>query len=118
MGYVLLFVIGVPVFALAFAGTVKFLGLFWGRFQTSGPGGFTMLFTKMLLVAVVYLLLSVVGIGGLLGLAVMTLCYKTLFGAGWIEALVIGILGGLVGWILFIFALAGLAELGMKLGVC
>ena len=115
MGYFLLFVIGVPVFALAFAGTVKFLGLFWGRFETSGPGGFTMLFTKMLLVAAVYVLLSLAGIGGLLGLAVMALCYKSMFGAGWVEALVIGVLGGLVGWALFIVTALALTELGMKL---
>lgn len=115
MAYVVLFPVAVPVFALAFSATVKFLGLFWGRFQTSG-GGFGSLYARMLGIATVYLILSVVAIGGLLGLVVMTLCYKGAFGAGWVEALVVGILGGVIGWVLFIFALIGLAQTGLPLG--
>ena len=116
MGYALLVVVGIPVFALAFSATVKFLGLFWGRFETSGPGGFATLYTRMLIIAAIYVVLAMFGIGGLLGLLVMALGYKFVFYAGWVEALVIGILGGIIGWVLFVVVLVGLGAAGLALG--
>jgi hypothetical protein len=112
MAYVLIFVVGVPLFALIFTGTVYFLGLFWDRFQISG-GSFKEVYVKFLIVAAVYLLLSVLGIGGIIGLGIMALCYKFTFDAGWVEALVLGILGGAVAWGLFIVVLMALAGMGL-----
>ena len=112
MAYVLIFVIGVPLFALIFTGTVYFLGLFWDRFAVSG-GSFKDVYLKFLIVAAVYLLLSVLGISGLIGLAIMALCYKFTFDAGWVEALVLGILGGAIAWGLFILVLLAMVGLGL-----
>ena len=120
MAYVVLAVIGIPLFAFVFAATVKFLGLFWLRFKTEGPGGFLQLWTQFLVVSTVYVALACFGIGGLLGLilglAVMAAAYKAVFGAGWVEALVIGILGGGVGWVLLIVILLGMEGVGLPLG--
>ena len=116
MGYVILFAIGVPLFALVFSGVVLLLGLVWERFRTSGPGGFGMLYLKFLIIAAVYMVLAVVGIGGLLGLMIMALAYKYVFGAGWVEALIIGIVGGIIGWVAFIGIVAALVDMGLKLG--
>ncbi len=40
MDYVILFGLGIPLFALAFSVVTVLLGLVWERFQTTGPGGF------------------------------------------------------------------------------
>ncbi len=69
-----------------------------------------MLNLKFLIVASVYMILAVIGIGGLIGLAAMAFTYKLVFGAGWVEALVIGILGGIFGWIAIITVLASFIE--------
>jgi len=116
MAYVVLAVIGIPLFAFVFAATVKFLGLFWLRFKTEGPGGFFQLWTQFLIVSTAYVALRCFWIGGLLGLVLMGLAYKTVFGAGWVEALVIGILGGGVGWVLFFVILLGMEGIGLPLG--
>ncbi len=91
------------------------LGLFWKAFSTSGPGGFRIMYLKFLIISAAYLVLAVLGIGGLVGLGLMTLAYKFVFSAGWVQALVIGILGGFVGWLLFILVVAGLIQIGMPL---
>ena len=115
MVYLLLAVVGVPLFALVFSGTVLFLGLFWDRFKTSGPGGFRMLYGKMLIISAIYLGLAVFGIHGLTGLVIMAVGYSAVFGASWVEALVIGILGGTAGWVLFIASLMALEAIGLPL---
>ena len=111
MGYVIVFVVGVPLFALAFSLATLFLGLFWDRFRPDGPGGFKTLYGKFLIVAAVYIVLGFLGLGGLIGLAVMAFAYKTVFGAGWIEAIVIGIVGGFLGWLMIAGLLVGAAVL-------
>jgi len=113
--YAIVALVAIPVFALAFSGTVLFLGLFWSRFKTTGPGGFKTLYGKMLIIATIYVILAMVGIGGLIGLAIMALGYKTIFGAGWVEALVVGFLGGIVGVVLFVVVVGVLASLGVAL---
>lgn len=113
LAYVVLVVVGVPLFALVFTGVTLFLGLFWSRFKPVGEGTFWDFYRQFLIIAAVYMVLSFFGIGGLLGLAVMAFAYKTVFGAGWFEALVIGILGGLLGWILMIALMAGAIAIGL-----
>jgi len=110
MNYVILFGVGVPLFALVFSVVTLLLGLVWDRFQTSGPGGFGMLYLKFLIIATAYMVLTVIGIRGILGLVVMAFAYKLVFGAGWVEALIIGIVGGIIGWIAFITILASFLE--------
>jgi hypothetical protein len=115
MVYVLLVFVGIPLFALVFSVTVCFLGLFWNDFQTTGPGGFKMLYGKMLIIAAMYVLLSMAGIGGLIGLAIMAFGYKIVFAAGWLQAFVVGLLGGVVGWVLFLLVAVALSEMGLPL---
>lgn len=115
MGYVLIAVIGIPLFALVFSGTTLFLGLFWSRFKPEGEGGFGQLYKQFFVIAVIYVALALIGIGGWIGLAVMAVGYRTVFGAGWVEALVIGLVGGLAGWAVLIGLLYTLAQLGVSL---
>jgi hypothetical protein len=82
MAYVLTFCIAVPIFALAFTGVTLFLGLFWDRFKPEGEGSLWDLYRQFLTVAAVYVILGLLGIGGLLGLVVMAFTYKGVFGAG------------------------------------
>ena len=98
MAYVLIFGVAVPIFALAFTLVTIFLGVLWNRFKPVGEGSLWDFYRQFLIVATVYVVLALLGLGGLIGFAVMALTYKTVFGAGWFEALVIGILGGLVAW--------------------
>ena len=116
MAYVILFVVATPLFALVFSGLTLFLGLFWQRFETTGHGGFAQLYKQFLIVAAIYVALSMLGIVGLLGLLVMAAAYKTVFGAGIVEALVIGVVGGLIGWVLFVALLMGVVAVGLQLG--
>ncbi len=116
MAYAILFVVGIPLFALAFSAATMLLGLFSDSFQTSGDGGFKTLYCKFLIVAAVYILLSVFGIGGVIGLAVMAFAYKVVFAAGWTQAVGIGIVGGIFGWVLFVVILVVLAAMGMPIG--
>lgn len=111
MVQVIVIVIAVPFFALVFSGLVLLLGLLWDRFKTHGPGGFKVLYGKFLIVSLVYVLLSMLGVDGLIGLAVMAVTYKYMFGAGWPEALVLGILGGIIGWVAIVGLLVGIAAL-------
>jgi len=112
VAYAIILVVGV-LFALVFSGVTLFLGLFWSRFKPVGEGTFWDFYKQFLIIAAAYVVLSLLGIGGLVGLAVMALAYKCVFGAGWVEALVIGILGGLIGWVLMILAVAGVVALGL-----
>ncbi len=113
MVYVLVFVIATPIFALAFTGITLFLGLFWERFKPDGDGSLWDLYQQFLIVAAVYVVLGLIGLGGLLGLAAMAFTYKAVFGAGWEEALVIGILGGLLAWGM----MYGMVRCAMNLGL-
>ena len=89
--------------------------MFIKAFSTSGPGGFKTLYLKMLIISSVYVLLAAIGLGGLIGLVVMSIAYKAVFDAGWVQALIIGIVGGTLGWGLFIVILVGLQRMGMTL---
>ncbi len=111
--YLVVAAIAIPLFALVFSVVTLFLALFWSRFKPVGDFSFGRFYLQFLIIAAAYVGLSFLGIGGLLGLAVMGLTYKLVFGAGWVEALVIGIVGGLVAWGLLIGILAALARLGM-----
>jgi hypothetical protein len=116
MAYVIIFSVAVPVFALAFTGVTVFLGLFWSRFKPVGEGSIWDFYRQFLIVASVYVVLSLLGIGGLIGLLIMALAYKTVFGAGWVEALVIGIFGGALGWVMMRGVLRAAVEVGLLSG--
>jgi hypothetical protein len=91
--YVLTFLLFVPVLALAYSLCVKLLGLVWDRFETSG-GGFGALYGKMLIAAGAFVLLTFVPyLPIVLFVIVMGAVYKWLFGAGFVEAVIIGVLG-------------------------
>ncbi len=113
MIYVIVFGVGIPLFALVFSALVMFFGLFWMRFQTTGTGGFKGLYLKMLIISTIYLGTAMLGIGGLLGLGIMALGYRFVFDADWVEAFVLGLVGGIIGWGLLIVFLAGLVQMGI-----
>ena len=113
--YALIFVVGTPIFALGFMLITLFLGLFWEAFRMEGEGSLIQAYKQFLIVAAIYVVLAMIGIRGLMGLAVMAVAYKYVFGAGWLQALVIGILGGLLAWAIFIGILLSLAVLGVGL---
>ena len=85
-------------------------------FKASGDGGFKEMYCRFLIIAAVYVGLALIGIGGLIGLAVMAFTYKVIFDAGWLQAFVIGLLGGILGWILFFLTVLSLAMMGVPLG--
>lgn len=91
MIYAILIVVGIPLFALVFSCVTLILGKISVHFETEGLSGFGDLYLHFLIIAGVYVVLSMLGIGGLLGLAVMALTYKSVFHAGWPQALVIGL---------------------------
>jgi hypothetical protein len=107
MIHIIIAVIGIPLFALVFSGTTMGLGLVWSRFKIEGgKGGYKEIYIKFLIVAAVYILLTLAGIGGFIGLFVMGLAYKYTFGAGMFEAFIIGLIGGTIGWVIFFFLAA------------
>jgi hypothetical protein len=81
-----------------------------------GEGSIWDFYRQFLIVASVYVVLSLLGIGGLIGLLIMALAYKTVFGAGWVEALVIGIFGGALGWVMMRGVLRAAVEVGLLSG--
>ena len=108
MTYLLLFLGGIPVFALVFTLVTYALGSVSQTFKPQ-EASFGKIYGGFLIIAAIYLLLSFLRIGaifgprmgGILGLVIMTLGYRYVFDAGWVQALVIGILGGIVGWVIY-----------------
>jgi hypothetical protein len=103
-GDLVAFVFAVPLLALTFSIAVKLLGLFWGRFKTEG-GGFGALYAKMLIAATAFVIIRVIGLPLWLGVPAMGVVYNRLFGAGWFEALIIGV----IGYVLAVAVLVGAA---------
>ena len=114
MTYVIFFGVGIPVFALVFTCTAYGLGIFFSSFRPE-EGSIASVYRGFLAIAAIYLLVVIIAPPGPLGLvfyvAVMTAAYRFVFDADWPQAVVIGLVGGIIGRI----ALLALLELGLRL---
>ena len=102
--------------ALVFSVLTLILGKFFNAFDVSGPEGwrFSEFYVRYLIVAAVYTFVSLPLGNGLLGIAALAVTYKYVFDAGWVQAVVIGIIGGTIALVLFvILAAAVLTPMGL-----
>lgn len=115
LGYLIIFFVGIPLFALSFSVTCVVLGFFSEDFKPNGPGGFLQLYKQFLIIAAIYVGLAFVGIRGILGLGIIALGYKYVFHATWKHALIIGFFGGIAGWIAMVALLLVLNQMGLAI---
>ena len=102
--------------ALVFSVLTLILGKFFDSFDVSGPEGwrFSEFYLRYLIVAAVYTFVSLPLGNGLLGIAALAVAYKFVFSAGWVQAIVIGLVGGTIALVLFaILMVAVLTPLGL-----
>ena len=83
------------------------LGMVFRSFEVSGPDDFSFLafYMRYLIIAAVYTFVSLPLNNGLLGIAALAVAYKYVFDAGWVQAAVMGIVGGGIALGLFIILL-------------
>ena len=96
------------------------LGKFFDSFEVSGPDGwqFREFYFRYFIIAAVYTFVTIPLGDGLIGIAALAVAYKYVFDAGWTQALVIGIIGGIIALVLFtILAVAVLAPIEVMMGV-
>jgi hypothetical protein len=110
MNLLVLLVIGVlyaAFTALVFAVLTLLLGKMFTSFDVSGPEGWSFFdfYKRYLIIAAVYVFVSLPLGNGLLGIAALALAYKYVFDAGWLQAAVIGIVGGFIAFVLFVLLL-------------
>ena len=102
--------------ALVFAGLTLLLGLMFKSFEVSGPDnwGFFEFYKRYLIIAAVFTFVTI-PLGRILGIAALAVAYKFVFDAGWVQAIVMGTVGGVIALVLFLILLAiVLAPLGLN----
>ena len=102
--------------ALVFSVLTLILGKFFASFDVTGPDGwrFSEFYVRYLIVAAVYTFVSLPLGNGLLGIGALAIAYKYVFDAGWLQAIVIGIVGGIIALVLFVILIvAVLIPLGL-----
>lgn len=113
--WLLIFAVVFTAFAaLVFSLLTLLLGLFWDDFEVTGPEGWTLqtfgeFYVRYLIIAAVFTFVSLPLGNGLLGIGAMAVAYKYVFSAGWLQALVIGGVGGLIACVLFAMILSFVA---------
>jgi len=92
--------------ALVFSALTLLAGKMSPHLQMSGPEGWTFreFYLRYLIIAAVFTFVSL-PLGPVLGLVALAVAYKYVFDAGWIQAVVIGAMGGVVALVLFVFLL-------------
>jgi len=103
--------------ALVFAVLTLLLGTAFRAFEVSGPDDWEFLdfYKRYLIIAAVYTFVSLPLNNGLLGIGALAIAYKFAFDAGWVQAVVMGLIGGLIALVLFILLLnAIVAPLGLQ----
>ncbi len=90
--------------ALVFALLTLGLGTAFESFEVSGPddGSFFDFYKRYLIVSAVFTFVSLPLGNGLIGLAALAMAYKFVFDAGWVQALVMGTIGGVIAIVLFL----------------
>jgi len=122
MHILLLLLIGVvytAFTALVFSLLTLWLGKMFTSFEVSGPDGWTFFdfYKRYLIIAAVYVFVSMPLGNGILGIAALAVAYRYVFDAGWVQAIVIGIVGGIIAFLLFaLLILAVLGPLGLIRG--
>ncbi len=112
MGILLLIVVGVAFTAFAaLVFAVLTIALDWldiEAFSIAGPEGWSFgeFYKRYLIIAAVYTFVSLPLGNGLLGIAALAIAYKFVFDAGWVQALVMGIVGGFIAFFLFILLIS------------
>ncbi len=106
MYYLILFLIAI-VFtafaALVFSVLTLVLGKVSDDFSISGPEGWSFweFYQRYLIIAAAYTFVSLPLGSGLLGIGALAIAFKYVFDAGWLQAAVIGIVGGTIALVLF-----------------
>ena len=112
MGILLLIVVGAAFTAFAaLVFTVLTMILDWldiEAFSISGPEGWSSgeFYLRYLMIAAVYTFVSLPLGNGLLGIGALAVAYKFVFDAGWVQALVMGVVGGVIALLLFILLIS------------
>ena len=72
-------------------------------FSISGPTDWSFwdFYKRYLIIAAVYTFVSIPLNSGLLGIGALALAYKFVFDAGWPQAIIMGIIGGIIALVLF-----------------
>jgi hypothetical protein len=94
--------------ALVFAALTLLLGKLTDSFDVEGPDDWTFFdfYLRYLIVAAVYTFVSLPLRNGVLGIGALALAYKYVFDAGWTQAIVMGLVGGVIALVLFILLVA------------
>ena len=89
--------------ALVFCLLTMLFGLLFKSFEISGPDNwsFFAFYIRYLIIALVYVFVSM-PLNGLIGIGALAIAYKYVFDAGWIQAIVMCTVGGVVALVLFI----------------
>ena len=102
--------------AFVFAILTLILGKFLDVFEVSGleGGRFGEFYLRYFMIAGVYTFVALPLGNGLLGIAALAVAYKYVFDAGWVQAIVIGFVGGIIALVLFVLLVTlVLAPFGM-----
>ncbi len=122
MNFFMLLLLGVLFTAFAafvFAALTLGLGKMFQSFEVSGPDdwSFVDFYKRYLIVAAVYTFVSIPLNNGVIGIAALAVAYKYVFDAGWVQALVMGTVGGIIAIVLFlILVMSVLVPLGIIAG--
>lgn len=111
MQWVILILVGLAFTAFAaliFAALTLLLGKMFESFDVEGPDDWSFFdfYLRYLIVAAVYTFVSLPLGNGILGIGALALAYKYVFDAGWTQAIVMGIAGGLIALVLFFVLIA------------
>jgi hypothetical protein len=115
IGVLVILVVGViytAFTALVFSVLTLMLGKMFSSFEISGPDGwrFFDFYKRYLIIAAVYVFVALPLGNGLAGIGALAIAYKYVFDAGWVQAAVMGIVGGAIAFVLFsllLFAILG-----------
>ena len=107
MDFVILVVIAVlftAFSALVFSVLTLILGKLFDAFSVSGPEGWNFFdfYKRYLIIAAVFTLVTLPLGWGVLGIGALAVAYKYVFDAGWVQAAVIGTVGGVIAMVLFV----------------
>lgn len=96
--------------ALVFSVLTLLLGKLSISFEVSGPDNwsFGAFYLRYLIIAAVFTFVSLPLGNGILGIGALAIAYKFVFDAGWVQAIVMGIGGGIIAVVLFVIMLSAI----------
>jgi len=113
MAWLILIVIGIAFAAFAalvFSLLTLLLGMMFKSFEISGPDdwSFFEFYKRYLIIAAVFTFVSLPLGNGFLGVGALALAYKFVFDAGWVQAIVMGLVGGAIALVLFLLLMTAI----------